>query len=593
MQPTHFLLFLMVAYSLFCCNRRKEISVSPNILLIMTDDMGYGDVSSANNPHLNTPALDQLAKMGTRFSQFYVSPVCAPTRASLLTGRYHQRTGVRSVTNGYEVMHPDELTLAELLKSNGYQTAIFGKWHLGEYYPSLPNAQGFDEYLGFRSGHTDLYFDPVLEHNGDTMPNQGYITDVLTQKVLEFMTGNNNAPFFCYLAYNAPHTPLQIDSNLVAPFLKSGLEERTARVYAMIQNLDSNVGKIIKTLEEKQLLEETIIVFLSDNGPISGWRLPQEKMRYNAGLRDQKFSVYEGGIRTQCYWMWKNHWPEDREIQEVAGHIDVLPTLMDALHFALPANHSLDGLSLLPLLAKQQDSLSERIFFQKFALETLETPAPFPGGMARKGHWKMVNGSELYDLSQDPGERTNLAKDHPELLSNLTSAYIKWYQEVMAENQHKESIIGIGHKQENPVYLQPHHGKAKGGLKFIGKRGLEGEITGTHPTGVDGDWISNWKMPGDAITWQVKVVESGRYKISALLRGQSSQKPVWLQLKMGGASMETRLQPEQISKEWQETPFGTIALEKGTYEASVNLPEALEETTLEIRALLAYRLPSQ
>ncbi|GAB4406982.1 MAG: hypothetical protein OHK0039_09140 [Bacteroidia bacterium] len=216
MPLRYLLLWLLLGCAAACVP--ADTAPQPNILLILVDDLGYGDLSLTGNPHLSTPHLDQLGKESAQFRHFYVSPVCAPTRASLLTGRYHHRAGVRSVTNGFETMVPDEETLAELLAAQGYRTGIFGKWHLGEYYPSLPQAQGFDTFVGFRTGHTDVYEDAVLEKNGAPYPTRGHITRALTDEALAFMAAPG--PFFCYLAYNAPHTPLIIDT--VNPLWRRG-----------------------------------------------------------------------------------------------------------------------------------------------------------------------------------------------------------------------------------------------------------------------------------------------------------------------------------------------------------------------------------
>ena len=330
-----FIFCIILGISILACQSEEEtVQIPPNILLLLTDDMGYGDVSLAGNAHISTAHLDALANESVNFKYFYVSPVCAPTRASLLTGCYHQRVGVRSVTNGFETLDSEAITLAEILQKNNYKTGIFGKWHLGEYYPSLPNAQGFDEYLGFRTGHTNEYDNAILEHNGKPQKTDGYITDVLTHEAIEFMetSGNEDQPFFCYLAYNAPHTPLIIDSTYYRKYLEKGLDERTARIYGMIENIDDNIGKLMTFLSEQMLSQNTIIIFMSDNGPISGWKVPQEKMRYNAGLRDQKFSIYEGGIRTQAYWKWEGQWPSRIVDHTLAAHIDVMPTVLSLLN---------------------------------------------------------------------------------------------------------------------------------------------------------------------------------------------------------------------------------------------------------------------
>lgn len=586
----YLLLFTLISLNLLHCQREESSQVArPNVLLILDDDMGYGDVGNAGNPYIRTPVLDQLAEDGIRFENFYVSSVCAPTRASLLTGRYHQRTGVRSVTNGFEIMNPGERTLAEILKEAGYRTGIYGKWHLGEYYPSLPNAQGFDEYIGFRTGHTPDYYDAVLEKNAEPYQTEGYITDMLTDKALDFMLRDKEAPFFCYLPYNAPHTPLQIDSHWVQPYLEQGLDGREARVYGMVENIDHNIGRMLRRLEENQLLENTIVIFMSDNGPISGWRIPQEEMRYNAGLRDQKFTVYEGGIRTQCYWMWKGWWPAGQQHDAVAAHIDVLPTLAEVSGIALPDSLDIDGRSLAPLLTGEATSLPERTFFQKYSLETLREPAPFPGGMARKGEWKMINGTELYNLTRDPGETENLAGEHPEILAELTREYEAWYREVMTDHELASSIIEVGYPEENPIFLQPHHGVAAGGLEFTGKRGLLGNRIGTHPSGVDGDWLSNWRRQEDRIDWTAQIVEAGTYRIGARMRGRVPD-PAPLSVQAGSEKLDATIAPEQLGENWQQYSFGALTLPKGILPVSLSLRRNLGENGLEIRSISFERV---
>ena len=579
---------LIILLSLHNCgleSNSQKINSKPNILLILTDDMGYGDVEVSGNTQIRTPALDKLAENSVRFNYFYVSPVCAPTRASLLTGRYHQRTGVRSVTNGYETMDPNETTLAEILKSKGYRTGIFGKWHLGEYYPSVPNAQGFDEYLGFRTGHTNHYFDPTLEHNGHQVKLSGHITDILTNKALEFMTRESNQPFFSYLAYNAPHTPLQIDSTWWAGYSETGLAEREARIYGMIEQIDTRVGDIINTLDSANILDNTIVVFMSDNGPINGWQVPKENMRYNAGLRDQKFTIYEGGIRTQCYWMWKNHW-EPGVVDQVAAHIDVLPTLLDILGLA-PANNNIDGISLKPVFSSHQEAL-DRVFFQKYALQTLREPAPFPGGIARNGPWKMVNGTELYNVVNDVGEEVNLAEMHPEILEDLIQAYEHWYTDISDDRNLKKVGISVGHSQENPIYLQPHHGIAEGNVEFWGHRGLTGKRRGTHPSGVDSDWTANWKSYGDAISWKVDVVQSGDYSFKIIARDSSNREPVDMRLSINETSIDKSIITNSLSANWNEIDLGITSLEAGQCSFKLSLRMELD-SNFEIRALVVEK----
>ena len=514
----------------------------------MVDDMGYGDVSLANNPYTKTPHLDELASNSVNFKYFYVSPVCAPTRASLLTGRYHQEVGVRSVTNGYETINPEAVTLAEILKSAGYQTGIYGKWHLGEYYPSLPNAQGFDDYFGFRTGHTEDYFDPVLEHNGEMEETTGYIADILTDKAIDFMVRTTRQPFFCYLPYNTPHSPLQIEEEKFQPFLDMGLKEKEARVYAMVENIDDNIGRIINKLKSAKILDNTIVIFLSDNGPISGWQIPQEKMRYNAGLKDQKFTVYEGGIRTQCYWMWQGQWDPFYDTTSIAAHIDVVPTIASILDIPLADSLSIDGVNLTPTLIDQEPVEENRYLFEDYDITALRDPELFKGGMARQANWKMVSGTKLYNLSDDPGEQNNIADAHPEIMQKMKNDYADYYKQSYSKSYFQPKPIPVGYDEENPTLIKMHHGLASGNVKFSRAAG------GTHPTGVDGNWTSGWEDPGDAMKWEVNFTTDTRYQLGLSMNGKIMDQTSVFNILIGDNEFEVAL-PELTSDEWQYVPL--------------------------------------
>lgn len=584
--PVSLLSLFFIYYCLSSCSNLAIVpDSSPNVLLILVDDMGFGDVNFAGNTYLKTPALNQLKKESISFNQFYVSPVCAPTRASLLTGRYHQRTGVRSVTNGFETLNPDETTLAELLQAAGYRTGLFGKWHLGEYYPSVPNAQGFEEYLGFRTGHTANYYDAVLEHNGQPTSTKGYITEVLTDEALNFMNQSTKDPFFCYLSYNAPHTPLQIDSSYFLPFLEQGLDERTARIYGMMENIDENIGRLLDGLD----LSQTIVVFMSDNGPINGWKVAQEKMRYNAGLRDQKFTTYEGGIRTQCLWRWDKHWTPRTINESPAAHIDVLPTLMSQLKLSIPDQIQIDGEDLSPLLLHAATShLQERYIFQNYHLEQVNSPAPYPGGIAIQGPWKMVDDTLLYHLEIDPGESQNLAEQYPNKLTEMRSAYASWWASLSLTPKRFGMQIPIGHPAENPVFLKPHHGLATGQLQFTGQRGLLGERIGTHPSGVDGDWLANWSSPADEITWLIDVQAKAEYEIGIRTRGQLGNE-VSVQLKSGSQVQDVMLPASDSLEDWQDLLLTVLSLEQGIDTLTLRLSQTVPVNNFELRALWLKR----
>ncbi|MHC4073767.1 MAG: sulfatase-like hydrolase/transferase [Planctomycetota bacterium] len=279
----------------------------PNIVVILTDDQGWGDLSLHGNINLATPNVDSLARDGAIFDRFFVCAVCAPTRAEFLTGRYHPRGGVHGVTTGAERLNVDEKTIGDTFKAAGYATAAFGKWHNGTQYPYHPNGRGFDEYYGFCSGHWGNYFDPILEHNGKIVRGKGYIIDDLTDHALEFIEKNRNRPFFCYLPYNTPHSPMQVPDRFFDRFKDNPIKmrnrnpqneqlEKTRCALAMCENIDWNVGRVLKKLEDLQLAGNTIVIYFSDNGPNS-WR-------WNGGMKGRKGSTDEGGVRVPCAIRW-------------------------------------------------------------------------------------------------------------------------------------------------------------------------------------------------------------------------------------------------------------------------------------------------
>ncbi|GMV94078.1 MAG: hypothetical protein AMXMBFR82_38560 [Candidatus Hydrogenedentota bacterium] len=301
--------------------RAAESARRPNILVILTDDQGWGDIHSHGNDTIVTPVLDRLASEGARFDRFYVSPVCAPTRAAFLTGRYYLRTGVDGVTHREEVMRSEERTLAEVLKDAGYATGCFGKWHNGAQYPNHPNGQGFDEFFGFCAGHWNNYFDTTLERNGNPVETKGYINDVVTDAALDFIDAHADAPFFCYVPYNTPHSPFQVPDRYFDPFKEQGLDDTLACVYGMVKSIDDNVGRLLDRLESHGLADDTIVVFFGDNGPNSE--------RYNGGMLGRKGSVHEGGVRNALFMRWPGHIPPGTEVKPIAAAIDLLPTLAE------------------------------------------------------------------------------------------------------------------------------------------------------------------------------------------------------------------------------------------------------------------------
>jgi len=428
---------------------RSAASRPPNLILVMTDDQGFGDFGSQGNPILDTPRLDELARTSASLGRFYVCPVCSPTRASLMTGRYHYRTRVVDTWVGRSMMEPAEVTVAEVLRDAGYRTGIFGKWHLGDCYPMRPGDQGFDESLVHYGGglaqpseppeNQRRYTDPVLVHNGLEVATRGYCTDVYFDAALDFIEDSREQqrPFFVYLPTNAPHTPLHdVPEDLRRKYVDRGADDATARVFAMIENIDHNVGRLLDRLDEWQLARNTLLVFLQDNGP--------QGARFNAGLRGHKGDVYEGGVRSVFWARWPGMLEPGVASEQVCAHIDVMPTLLAAAGIPSRSVPALDGRNLLPLLRREVDSTGpERLLFLQ-AHRGNEPRAGFHC-TAIGSRYKLVRNSgfdgpaavdtrppawELFDLIEDPGETRDLASGRPDLVESMGAAYDSWFADV-------------------------------------------------------------------------------------------------------------------------------------------------------------------
>ena len=423
----------------------------PNVVLILTDDQGYGDLGCHGNEKIRTPNLDRLAAQSVELTHFYVSPVCAPTRASLLTGRYNYRTGAIDTYLGRAMMYPDEVTLAERLGGAGWRTGIFGKWHLGDNYPLRAMDQGFQESLVIKGGGlgqpSDLpggtrYFDPVLLHNGKPEKQAGYCMDIYTQAALRFIEENRERPFFAYLATNLPHGPLEVPEKYVEPYRAMGLDDRVARTYGMISSIDENVGRLLEKLKVLGLEENTIVIFLTDNGA--------QDPRYAAGLRGTKGTVYDGGVRVPCFIRWPARL-KARQMGRVAAHIDMVPTLLDACGIAPTAEPPLDGMNLLPLLDGRAGDWPDRTIYLQW--HRGDEPVLYRNACARSERYKLVDGKELYDMAADPGETKSIAAEHPDIVARMRAGYEAWFKDVSATRGYAPPRIHLGAREENPTTL--------------------------------------------------------------------------------------------------------------------------------------------
>ncbi|MHC4143773.1 MAG: arylsulfatase [Planctomycetota bacterium] len=467
----------------------KKDKGRPNVIIVMTDDQGYGDLGVTGNPIIRTPNIDAMAARSGSMKNFYVHPVCAPTRACLMTGRYNYRTRVIDTWVGRAMMEPEETTIAEILSGAGYATGIFGKWHLGDNHPMRPMDQGFDESLVHRGGGIGQpadppggegkYTDPVLLDNGKPAQFKGYCTDVYFERAAEWISKctARKKNFFAYIPTNAPHGPFHdVPEEILERYKKMDLgndhfpqdkghplpeasdEEKRARIFAMITNIDDNMGRLFTRLDELGLSENTIVIFMVDNGP--------NGRRYVAGMKGSKSHVHEGGIRSPFF----AHWPAAIEAGQssdrIAAHIDVLPTILDACGVQKPAGLELDGRSFLPLLRGREVNTPDRMIV--IQSHRGDEPILYHNFAARTQRWKLLNASgfgnetlkgapkfELYNMEADPLEQNDLAQERPDMVEAMRRKYEQWFNDVGStrEDNYAPPRIHIGTEHENPVVL--------------------------------------------------------------------------------------------------------------------------------------------
>jgi len=458
----------------------------PNVVVIISDDQGYGDFGAMGNTIIETPNIDAMAERSVFWENFYVSPVCSPTRASLMTGRYNHRTYCVDTWLGRSMMHTDEVTIAEVLQDAGYATGIFGKWHLGDNYPMRTIDQGFEESIVHRGGglaqpadpieNNKRYTDPILVHNGREVQTKGYCTDVYYDYAIDWIreVKKQDRPFFAYLPTNAPHGPYHdVPEDLRKHYLKKDLKslirgnvrdvdaevDKLSRIAAMITNFDQNVGRFFEALKATDQYENTVVFLMTDNGP--------NTMRYVGELRGMKTNIVEGGIRTPLW----SHWPAKLEANQsvedtVAAHIDIFPTILEAVGAPLPEGLKIDGRSLMPQLVSPATRMAPRPLFLQIHRGT--QPQLYHNFMVRDSMWKLVHPSgfgtqtfekepnfQLYNLDEDPGETKDLKEAFPQKFNYLKSLYGNWFKDVMSNvltNPGPPDII-IDPVHENPSVL--------------------------------------------------------------------------------------------------------------------------------------------
>ena len=422
----------------------------PNIILVLTDDQGYGDLSYTGNPILKTPHLDAFAQASVRFTDFQVSPTCAPTRAALMTGRHEFRSGVTHTIFERERLSLQATTIAQVLQAAGYATGIFGKWHLGDEDAYQPGRRGFDEVFihgaggigqtysgscGDAPGNT--YFDPAIRHNGRFVKTRGYCTDVFFTQALDWMDARRktNSPFFAYISLNAPHSPLQCPEEYVQRYAGQ-VDTNTARFFGMIANIDDNFGRLLARLDEWGLARDTLVIFLTDNGGTAGVKI------FNAGMRGSKATPYLGGTRVPSFWRWPAGFTGGTNCDALTAHLDVFPTFAEIAGAKAPANIALDGRSLVPLLKNPQADWPDRFLFTHVGRweKGRAEASGFANCSVRNTRFQLVNNQELYDLKTDPGEKQNVITGHPEEVTKLRAAYAQWWREVLPALENENAV---------------------------------------------------------------------------------------------------------------------------------------------------------
>lgn len=540
----------------------QAYSQQPNIIIILSDDQGWGDLGFNGNISVATPNLDRLAKEGTILNKFYVSPVCSPTRAELLTGRHHVRCGVSSTSAGGERLDLDETTIANIFKKAGYQTAAYGKWHNGGQAPYHPNSRGFDDFYGFCSGHWGNYFDPILEHNGEIVKGNGFIADDLTDHSLAFIEKNSKSPFLLYLPFNTPHSPMQVPEQWWKKYANKNINQHgtvaskeeidhTKAALALSENIDWNVGRIMQKLEDLKLSNNTIVIYFSDNGPNGN--------RWNGGMKGIKGSTDEGGVRSPMIISWKKKIPAHQKIEKITAAIDLLPTLCDLAHIKYVSSRPLDGISLKPLLLNQKNNWSERIFYNYWQNKL----------SLRNQKYRLSDTDQLFDIEKDSNQLNDIAKTNVEEYTKLKKAKTQWIKDVLVELPKKDlRPLVIGHPSLKTTQLPAGEAIGTGNIKPSNK----------YP---NDSYLTNWTNVQDQIYWDVEVTEEGDFEIEIYYTCPETDIGSTFSLTFGNAVIEGKIietndpplkgiehdkspRIESYVKDFKPLKLGIIHLEKGT-----------------------------
>ena len=488
----------LVIFFLCCSSALSTLAATrPNVVIVMTDDQGYGDLSCHGNPILKTPNIDALYSQSLRLTDYHVSPTCSPTRSAFLTGHWTNRTGVWHTIMGRSMLRENEVTMGQIFKDAGYATGMFGKWHLGDNYPFRPEDRGYTEVMrhgGGGVGQTpdywdNAYFDGSYWHNGKPTPVKGFCTDVFFDYAKTFIKNSKaaNQPFLAYIATNAPHGPMHSPEASSEPYKQVdnvGLQN----FYGMIANIDDNVGRIRAFLREEGLEENTIFIFTTDNGTSSGARV------FNAGMRGKKGSEFDGGHRVPFFVQWPaGKLGGGRDVSPITAHVDIVPTLIDLCQIESPEGVKFDGRSIVPLLKGDPVEWPDRMLITDS--QRVKDPIKWRKSAVMTSRWRLVNRKQLFDMQADPGQETNVADNHPEVVKRLMGFYEEWWADLKPSFSNSTAIY-VGHPQDNPARLTSHDWITTGSTPW-NQSHIRKATTGKKNTGF----------------WNIKVHEAGDYEI--------------------------------------------------------------------------------
>jgi arylsulfatase A-like enzyme len=548
----------------------------PNVVVFLSDDQGWGDLSHSGNKDLKTPHIDSLALDGVSFDRFFVCPVCSPTRAEFLTGRYHPRSNVYSTSAGGERMDLDETTIADLFQKAGYATGAFGKWHNGMQFPYHPNGRGFDEFYGFCSGHWGNYFSPMLERNGEIVKGEGFCIDDFTSQAMTFMEKSQAAgkPFFSYLPYNTPHSPMQVPDSYWERFAKKKLTMKQGDLHlrcalAMCENLDDNVGRILAKLEELKIAQNTIVVWFHDNGP--------NGKRWNGGMKGRKGSVEEGGCRSPLFIKWPGGIKKGLRVEKIASARDLLPTLCELAGIKVPPSKPRDGASLVPLIKNPGAEWMDRIFISQWKNKF---------GVRSQTH-RLGEKGKLFDMVADPAQLKPI--ENEEVSRELKQALARYKKEVLAGygGAKDERAFVMAHPGSRMTQLPARDAVATGGVKRSNR----------YP---NDSYFENWKSTDDRIIWRAEAGESGQFEVEIFYAARSGgsryrlsfhgseldfEIPEAHDVPKLGAEEDRSPRNESYTKDWKRLKVGRIKLSQGKGDLVLKALKISGEEAMEFRLL--------